>query len=279
MHQWKLHTKVEFSKIDTTCQNWGEVYHLSTFDAELRNVSFPLISFMGFPPISSTLQPFQICIYNTKYSKLTLPNGSQLKEKSFMAILHASVESTCKSRISKIDTTCQNWGEVNHLSTFDAELRNVSFPLISFMGFPPISSTLQPFQICIYNTKYSKLTLPNGSQLMEKSFKVNLHASVDSTCKSRISKIDTTCQNWGEVNHLSTFDGELRNVSFPLISFMGFPPISSTLQPFQICIYNRKYSKLTLPNGSQLMAKRFMANLHASVESTCKSRISKIATR
>ena len=204
---------------------------------------------------------------------LTLPNGSQLMEKSFVAILHASVESTYKSRISKIATTCQNWGEVIHLSTFDAELRNVSFPLISFMDFPPISSTLQPFQICIYNTKYSKLTFPNGSQLMEKSFVAILHASVDSTCKSRISKIDTICQQGGEVNHLSTFDAELRNVSFPLISFMGFPPISSTLQPFQICIYNTKYSKLTLPNGSQLMEKSFMAILHASVEITYKSRI------
>ena len=63
-----------------------------------------------------------------------------------MANLHASVESTCKSRISKIATRCQNWG-ANHLSTFDAEFRNESFALISFMGFPAILSTLQPFQI------------------------------------------------------------------------------------------------------------------------------------
>ena len=44
---------------------------------------------------------------------------------------------------------------------------------------------------------------------------------------------------WG-VNHLSTFDADFRNVSFALISFMGFPAILSTLQPFQMCIYNRK---------------------------------------
>ena len=41
------------------------------FNAEPRNVSFALISFMGFPAILSTLQPFKICIYNKKYSKLT----------------------------------------------------------------------------------------------------------------------------------------------------------------------------------------------------------------
>ena len=45
---------------------------------------------------------------------------------------------------------------------------------------------------------------------------------------------------------------------------MGFPPILSTLQPFKICIYNRNYIKLTFSNGSHLIGKRCMANLHAS---------------
>ena len=40
--------------------------------------------------------------------------------------------------------------------------------------------------------------------------------------------------------HSTTFDLELRNERFTLISFMGFPAILSTLQPFQICIFNRK---------------------------------------
>ena len=151
--------------------------------------------------------------------------------KRFMANLHASLESTCKSNISKIATRCQNWGG-DHLSTFDSELRNVSFALISFMGFPAILSTLQPFQICIYNRKYCKLTFSNGSQLMGKRFMANLHASLESACKSNISKIVTRCQHWG-VDHLSTFDSELRNVSFALISFMGFSAILNTLQPFQ----------------------------------------------
>ena len=169
-------------------------------------------------------------------------------------------------------------GGVNHLSTFDPELRNVSFALISFMGFPAILSTLQPFQICIYKRKYSIWAFSNGSPLMGKRFMANLHASLESTCKGRISNISTRCQDWG-VNHLSTFDPELRNVSFALISFIGFPAILSALQPLQICIYKGIYSKWTFSNGSPLMGKRFMANLHASLESTCKSRISNISTR
>ena len=190
----------------------GGVNHLSTFDAELRYVSFALISFMGIPAILSTLQPFQICIYNRKYSKLTFSNGSQLMGERFMANLHAPLESTCKSRISKIFTTHQNPGG-NHLSTFDAELRYVSFALISFMGFPAILSTLQPFQICIYNRKYSKLTFSNGSQLMGRRFMANLHESLESTCKSRISKIATTCQNWGGsiIFHHVQAKSELKN--------------------------------------------------------------------
>ena len=122
-----------------------------------------------------------------------------------MANLHASVERTCKSRISNIATRCQSWSVI-HLSTFDAELRNVSFALISSLGVPAILSTLQPFQICICNRKYSKLTFSNGSQLMEKWFMANLHASVERTCKSRISNIATRCQSL-RGNHLSPCPG------------------------------------------------------------------------
>ena len=42
-----------------------------------------------------------------------------------------------------------------------------------------------------------------------------------------------------------------------------------------MCIYNKKYSKLIFSHDSQLMGNRFMAHFHASLESTCKSRISK----
>ena len=98
--------------------------------------------------------------------------------------------------------------------------------------------------------KIVTLTFSNGSQLMGKRFMANVHASLDSTCKTGISKISTRCQNWGV--HSTTFYPELTNESFALISFMGFPAILSALQPFQVCIFNRKNSKLTFSNDSQL---------------------------
>ena len=84
-----------------------------------------------------------------------------------------------------------------HSTTFHPELRNERFTLISFMRFPAILSTLQPFQICICNTKNRKLTFWNGPQLLGKRFMANFHASLNSTCKSRILKISTRYQIWG----------------------------------------------------------------------------------
>ena len=98
------------------------------------------------------------------------------------------------------------WGPFHN---FHPELRNEGFALISFMGFPAILSALQPFQICIFNREYSKLIFSNGSQLMGKRFMANLHASSDSTCKSRVSKMSTRCQIWGVQS--TPFDPELRN--------------------------------------------------------------------
>ena len=64
----------------------------------------------------------------------------------------------------------------------------------------------------------------------------NLHASLDSTCKSRISKISFVSGG----THSRTFDPKIRNYRLTLMSFMGFPAILSTLQSFQICIFNGK---------------------------------------
>ena len=77
----------------------------------------------------------------------------------------------------------------------------------------------------------------------------------------------------------TAFDAKLRNDRFTLISFMGFAAILNTLQPFDICICNRENIKLTFSNVPQLMGKGFMANLYASLDSTCKSRISKMSMR
>ena len=52
-----------------------------------------------------------------------------------------------KSELKILGEILVRWWGVNHLSTFDADLRNVSFALTSFMGFPAILSALQPFQM------------------------------------------------------------------------------------------------------------------------------------
>ena len=62
MHHWTVYEKVDFLKFP---RDTGGVYS-TTFDAELRNERFTLISFIGFPAIFSTLQPFEICIFNRK---------------------------------------------------------------------------------------------------------------------------------------------------------------------------------------------------------------------
>ena len=103
----RIHAKVELPRFPPDVRTMGD--HSTTFNAELRNTSFALISFMGFPAILSTLQPFQICILKTKNSNLTFSIVSQLMWEMFMANLHASFDSTCKSTISQISTRCQNW--------------------------------------------------------------------------------------------------------------------------------------------------------------------------
>ena len=99
----------------------------------------------------------------------------------------------------------------------------------------------------------------------------NLHVSLDHTWKRRISEFplggsiqqllilnsEMHSKNFPNLGvHSTTFHLELRNERFILISFMGFPTILSTLQPFQICIFNRKQSKLTSSNGPQPMGRK-----------------------
>ena len=145
-----------------------------------------------------------------------------------------------------------------HSTTCDPELRYERFALTSFMGFPAILNALQPFQICISNRKNTNLTFSNDSQLMQKGLWQICTYYWRAQAKKRISKISTRCQNWGV--HSTTCDPELRNESCALISFMGFPAILSALQPFQICISNRKNTKLTFSNDSQLMQKGLWQN-------------------
>ena len=53
-------------------------------------------------------------------------------------------------------------GGVNHLSTFDADLRNVSFAMITFMGFPAILSA-NPMKVII-----AKLTFLRSASKVER---------------------------------------------------------------------------------------------------------------
>ena len=90
MQHWTVHEKVEFPKFPADMRGGsipqllqllilnselkltnfpmldGGVYStpFATFDPELRNERFTLISFIGFLAILSTLQPFEICIFN-----------------------------------------------------------------------------------------------------------------------------------------------------------------------------------------------------------------------
>ena len=130
-----------------------------------------------------------------------------------MADFHASLESTSKSRIFKIVTRCQNWGVsiIFHYVQATSELKKFR------QDHGQMGGSI-PQQTC--NTHLT--SLKSGNEMIVWS-NVNALKNI----------------GWG-VNHLSTFDADLRNVSFALISFMGFPAILSTLQPFQMCIYNRK---------------------------------------
>ena len=64
----------------------------------------------------------------------------------------------------------------------------------------------------------SKLTFLNDPQVMGKRFMANLHASLDSTWKSRISKISTRCQNWGRgyIPELLILTSEMHSKIFPM---------------------------------------------------------------
>ena len=81
--------------------------------------------------------------------------------------------------------------------------------------------------------------------MMEKRFMVNCHASLDSTCKSRISKLSHV---WGAFHNFWSLTEKWK------IYIDIFYAVSCNIK-FQICIFNRKNGKLTFSNGPQLMEK------------------------
>ena len=163
MHHWTVHAKVEFQKCPWDVSLAG--VHSTTLDPELRNERFTLISFMGFPAMLGAIQSSQMCIFNKKYSKWTFSNGPQMIGKRFMANLHASLDSTCKSRISKMSMRCQSCrGPFHNFGSWTQKWKIYIDLLWGFLQY----GAIQPSQICIFNTKYSKLTFSNGPQLMRK---------------------------------------------------------------------------------------------------------------
>ena len=84
MHHWTVHAKVEFQKCPWDVRPWE--LHSTTLDPELRN------EFKSFSNLGA------VC------SKLLILNWWGQR---FMANLHASLDSTFKSRISKMSMRCQ----------------------------------------------------------------------------------------------------------------------------------------------------------------------------
>ena len=117
---------------------------------------------------------------------------------------------------------------IRQLLTLNSEMNLKIFPILRgpFHNFWP---STQKWKFCIdifygvscnikcitdisnlhFQQTNSKLTFSHGSQLMGKRFMTNLHASLDSTCKSRISKISTRCQNWGSIPQLLNLNSEM----------------------------------------------------------------------
>ena len=115
MHHWTVHEKVDFQNFppDTWLRGWG--IYSTTFDPVLRN----------------EVKKFSHVGLGEGYIPQLLILSSEMKLKNYPMLVSGGVYST----------------------TFDPELRNERFTLISFMGFPAILSTLQPFQIYIFNRK------------------------------------------------------------------------------------------------------------------------------
>ena len=144
---------------------------------------------------------------------------------------------------------------------------NERFTLISFVGFPAI---LQLFQICIFSRRHSKLTFSNGPQLIGRRVMANVHASLDSTCKSRIWKISTGCWILGGPFH--NFWSLTEKWEILINIFYGVSVILRALQPFQIYIFSRRNGKLKFSNSPQVMGERLWQicmhhwTVHAKVE-------------
>ena len=120
MHHWTVHAKVEFQKF--SC--WVRGVHSTTLilNWEMKDLHW-------YPAILSALQSSAFSIQ--KNSKLTFSNGPQLMEKRFMANCHASLDSTCKSRISKLSHVGSG-GSIPQLLILNWEMKDLHWYLLSW---------------------------------------------------------------------------------------------------------------------------------------------------
>ena len=177
MNHWAVHAKVEFPRFPPDVRTKG-VIQSTTTDTQLRN---------GFQNVSNLerIDPHAIHI---------LPLWS-LEQKWWCGLMWMPYKPL---------------GGGFHSTTFDPELRNESFALMSFMGFPAILSTLQPFQICILIEKIANQHFQMAHSWWGKGLwqiwmhHWTVHAKVE------LPGFPTDVRTGGVI-HSTTFDPELRN--------------------------------------------------------------------
>ena len=162
--------------------------------------------------------------------------------KMFMANLYASLDSTWKSRFSQISKIP---GGV-YSTTFDPELR------IEVKNFPMLGGL---WQICMHHwTVHEKVDFLKFPRYRGGVYSTTFDPELRIEIKIFLCWLGglfhnfwSWTQNWSKKfsyvgwggGYSTTFDPELRNERFTLISFIGFPAILSTVQPFEIFIFNR----------------------------------------
>ena len=160
MPHWTVHEKVDFPKFPP--DTWGGIFH--------KNFQTVTTCFTAKNAKMHKYKTVPTCFTAKKYPKLlpkliAVDTQQSWKQEWDVTIviptMHCNVtpDVTLGVYSTTFDPELRNtvnkfsnlWGV--HSTTFHLELRNERFTLISFMEFPAILNTLQPFQICIFNRK------------------------------------------------------------------------------------------------------------------------------
>ena len=143
----------------------------------------------------------------------------------FMANLHAPLDSSWKSRFSQISS--RYWGgsipRLLQLLILNSELKLKNFRMLGG-GFVPRNGPVHKiWHFSRFGGVYS-----------------TTFATCDPELRTEVEKVSYVGPGGVYSTTFATCDPELRIKRFTLISFIGFPAILSTLQAFEICIFNRK---------------------------------------